>query len=182
MITIKTVGPKLYRSSELASGMDLKASEETYIDGFSTGLVKTGLKIAVPKGYEAQVRSRSGLALKKQVWVANSPGTIDADYRGEVGVILYNGNQRSFHVAYGDRIAQLVICPVVHDLQIMDVETLDDTERGEGGFGSTGVSSDDDKVKCEDCNKEIKLVESYIIGNQRLCQDCYDRVVDGANA
>lgn len=125
-----------------ASGADLKALKDTVIPRQSVQLVKTGLRIAVSPGYEAQVRSRSGLALKKQVFVLNAPGTIDCDYRGDVGVILFNAGTTPYEVKKGDRIAQLVIAPVCRgDLVPLSAETFDDCRpsvRGEGGFGSTG--------------------------------------------
>jgi dUTP pyrophosphatase len=102
-------------------------------------IIKTGLFIALPVGFEAQVRPRSGLAAKKGITVLNSPGTVDADYRGEIGVILVNLSNEEFVVNDGERIAQLVIAK--HErLQWVEVTILDDTERGTGGFGSTGVS------------------------------------------
>lgn len=101
-------------------------------------LISTGLSIELPNGFEAQVRSRSGLALKNQVVVLNSPGTVDADYRGEVGVILFNHGSKPFVVHHGDRIAQLVIAKV-EQLPQVEVTETSKTERGEGGFGSTGV-------------------------------------------
>ena len=101
-------------------------------------LIPTGLHIALPAGYEAQVRPRSGLALKKGITVLNSPGTIDADYRGEVGVLLINLSQDDFIVEDGERIAQMVIAR--HEQgEFIEVEELDETERGEGGYGHTGV-------------------------------------------
>jgi dUTP pyrophosphatase len=102
--------------------------------------IGTGLAMALPKGYEAQVRPRSGLAFKRGVTVANAPGTIDADYRGEVKVILINLGQEPFVVRAGDRIAQMVIAPVSR-CEPLEVDELDDTDRGAGGFGSTGVGS-----------------------------------------
>lgn len=100
-------------------------------------LIPTGLRVAVPEGHELQVRPRSGLALKHGVTVANAPGTIDSDYRGPVGVILINLGAQPFQIAHGDRIAQLLLAPVVQG-KILLAETLDETDRGEGGFGSTG--------------------------------------------
>jgi len=100
-------------------------------------LIPTGLAFALPEGHEAQIRPRSGLALKHGVTVLNSPGTIDADYRGEIKVILINPGSDTFLIQRGDRIAQAIIAPVTH-VDIVPVETLDDTDRGEGGFGSTG--------------------------------------------
>jgi len=100
-------------------------------------LIPTGLAFALPEGYEAQIRPRSGLSLKHGVTVLNSPGTIDADYRGEIKVILINLGAENFVIQRGDRIAQTIIAPVAH-VEIEPVDTLDDTDRGEGGFGSTG--------------------------------------------
>lgn len=100
-------------------------------------LIPTGLRIALPQGYEAQVRPRSGLALKHGVTVLNSPGTIDADYRGEVGVILINLGQEPFEIKHGDRIAQMVVAPYAR-VSWNSVDSLDETQRGEGGFGHTG--------------------------------------------
>lgn len=127
-----------YETSQSA-GMDLKAyiSEPITLGSLERCLVKTGLYIELPQGYEAQVRPRSGLALKKGITVLNSPGTIDADYRGEIGVILVNLSNENFTIHNGDRIAQLVIA---HHEQAewVEVEALATTQRGEGGFGSTG--------------------------------------------
>ena len=125
-----------------AAGMDLRASYAdrgtvTLLPGART-LVPTGLAIALPVGFEAQVRPRSGLALKKGLTVANAPGTVDSDYRGEVGVILVNLGDAAVEIAHGDRIAQMVIAPVTQGVW-REVETLDETARGAGGFGSTGV-------------------------------------------
>lgn len=123
----------------LAAGMDLRAD----IDGERTLLplermaVPTGLALALPPGYEAQVRPRSGLALKHGVTMLNSPGTIDADYRGEVHAILVNLSQEPFTLRRGDRVAQLVVAPVT-TAELQEVSVLDTTPRGEGGFGSTG--------------------------------------------
>ena len=120
--------------------MDLRAnlSEPIVLKPMERRLIPTGLHIALPAGYEAQVRPRSGLALKKGITVLNSPGTVDADYRGEVGVLLINLSQEEFVVNDGERIAQMVI--VRHEQgQFVPVEVLDETERGEGGYGHTGV-------------------------------------------
>lgn len=130
-----------YKSDE-AAGMDLFADEDVIINGqtntiTSHKLVKTGIAIQLPVGYEAQVRPRSGLAYKHRVTVLNSPGTIDSDYRGDVGVILINHSNKNFEVKKGDRIAQLVIAPVSR-AEFVEVSKLDDTDRGSGGFGSTG--------------------------------------------
>ena len=101
-------------------------------------LIPTGLHIALPEGYEAQVRPRSGLALKHGLTVLNAPGTIDADYRGEIGVVLINLSQEDFTINDGERIAQLVVARY-EQVEFSLVETLDETERGEGGYGHTGV-------------------------------------------
>jgi len=102
--------------------------------------VPTGISIAIPEGYEAQIRPRSGLASKYGITTLNSPGTIDQDYRGEIHVIMYNTNNLPFDVFVGDRIAQMVICPI-EKVELEEVEELDSTERGEGGLGSTGITS-----------------------------------------
>lgn len=123
-----------------SAGMDLRASivEPITLQPLERKLIPTGLRIALPAGYEAQVRPRSGLALKKGVTVLNSPGTIDADYRGEIGIILINLSQEPFVIQDGERIAQMVIAR--HEQPEWEpVEVLDDTERGAGGFGHTGV-------------------------------------------
>jgi dUTP pyrophosphatase len=101
-------------------------------------LIPTGLQMAVPNGYEAQIRPRSGLAIKHGITMLNSPGTIDADYRGEVKVIAINHSQQEFIVNHGDRIAQMIIAPVVQ-LPMREVFELDETDRGKAGFGSTGI-------------------------------------------
>ncbi len=125
----------------LAAGMDLRAAvpadEPVVISPGGRALVPTGLAIALPAGYEAQVRPRSGLALKHGVTCLNSPGTIDADYRGEIGVILANLGDAPFTVERSMRIAQLVVAAVTR-VRWRESQTLDDTERGYGGFGSTG--------------------------------------------
>ena len=123
-----------------SAGMDLRANleEPIILRPLERRLIPTGLHIALPAGYEAQVRPRSGLALKKGITVLNSPGTIDADYRGEVGVLLINLSQEDFVVNDGERIAQMVIAR--HEQgEFEAVEMLDETERGEGGYGHTGV-------------------------------------------
>ncbi len=120
-----------------SAGVDLRASEGCVIPSGGRALVPTGLRIALPEGYEAQVRPRSGLALEHGVTLPNSPGTIDADYRGEIGVILMNLGQEPFVVEPGDRIAQMIVAPVTR-VAWSEAEELDATERGEGGFGSTG--------------------------------------------
>lgn len=126
--------------TKAAAGMDLKSSHVAVVKARNRKIVKTGIFLELPIGIEAQVRSRSGLSFKKGVAVLNSPGTIDADYRGEIGVILYNSTDEDFEVNPGDRIAQLVFAK--HErAQLEEVEDLSETERGEGGFGSTGASS-----------------------------------------
>lgn len=122
-----------------AAGLDLHASMdgELVLQPGERALVSTGIAIALPDGFEAQVRPRSGLALRHGVTLLNSPGTIDPDYRGEVGVILVNLGQEAFTVRNGERIAQLVIAPFVRAV-LEEVQELDDTGRGAGGFGHTG--------------------------------------------
>jgi dUTP pyrophosphatase len=120
------------------AGMDVRSVDDLEIAPGARALVHTGLVMALPAGWEAQVRPRSGLALKHGVTVLNTPGTIDAGYRGEVGVILANFGDRPFPVAKGDRIAQIVIAPVTTAV-IEETGEVDDTDRGGGGFGSTGV-------------------------------------------
>jgi len=123
-----------------AAGMDLRANIDTAITlkPLERTIVKTGLYIALPVGFEAQVRPRSGLAVKKGITVLNSPGTVDADYRGEIGVILVNLSNEEFVVNDGERIAQLIIAK--HErVSWQEVNNLNETERGSGGFGSTGV-------------------------------------------
>lgn len=121
-----------------AAGADLSSVESVEIPYGGHALVKCGFAIELPLGYEAQIRSRSGLALKKEVTVLNSPGTIDSDYRGEIGVILRNFGRETFVVKPGDRIAQMVIAPVVQ-ANFQRIDTLGASDRGDGGFGSTGV-------------------------------------------
>ena len=123
-----------------SSGMDLAANitGNINIDPGKTAIIPTGLALSVPKGFEVQIRPRSGLAAKKKISVLNTPGTIDSDYRGEIKVILINQGQETFKVEKGLRIAQMVVCPVVQ-AQIKEVEDLSETERGKGGFGSTGI-------------------------------------------
>lgn len=126
--------------TEGAAGMDLRANinEPILIKPLERAIISTGLFIALPVGFEAQVRPRSGLAAKKGITVLNSPGTVDADYRGEIGVILVNLSNSNFTINDGERIAQLVIAK--HERVLWkEVEVLSETERGSGGFGSTGV-------------------------------------------
>lgn len=123
-----------------SAGLDLRSAsaEPVVISPGERALVPTGLMLEIPEGYEGQVRPRSGLALKNGISLVNSPGTIDSDYRGEVKVIMINLGDDHFMVNYGDRIAQLVIAPVVQ-AQIEEVDRVEDSDRGMGGFGSTGV-------------------------------------------
>lgn len=125
--------------SPAASGMDLYAAVEnqTVVERNEIILIPTGIFIALPHGYEAQVRPRSGLALKHGITIVNSPGTIDSDYRGEIGIILCNQGKDIFVVERGMRIAQLVVQPVIH-AELEEVKELEDTHRGDGGFGHTG--------------------------------------------
>ena len=120
------------------AGMDVRSVADIVIAPGKRALVPTGLVMLLPPGYEAQVRPRSGLALKNGVTVLNTPGTIDSGYRGEVGVILANFGDTDFVVKKGDKIAQIVIAPVTQP-DIVESETIDSTDRGAGGFGSTGV-------------------------------------------
>ena len=120
-----------------AAGMDVLAAEDVTLAPGARHAVATGLAVAIPEGYEIQVRPRSGLALKHGISVPNTPGTIDSDYRGEVKVIMINHGDAPFAIARGDRIAQLVLAPVVR-AGWEEVADLDDTARGAGGFGSTG--------------------------------------------
>jgi dUTP pyrophosphatase len=127
--------------SQEAAGMDLYAYVDG-VDGIAPGrskLIQCGFSMEMPRGYEAQIRPRSGLAFKHGITVLNSPGTIDSDYRGTVGVILINHGDVNFNVTRGDRIAQMVI-QRIPGVDLIAVDMLDDTERGEGGFGSTGTN------------------------------------------
>ncbi len=127
------------RGSERAAGLDLYSAEAGVILVGQTALVTTGLRMMLPPGYEAQIRPRSGLALKHSVTVLNSPGTIDEDYRGVIGVILHNHSRVDFDLGLGDRIAQMVIQPcITPHIMCEAVRTFDRTARGDGGFGSTG--------------------------------------------
>ncbi|MBQ7196688.1 MAG: dUTP diphosphatase [Synergistaceae bacterium] len=122
-----------------SSGVDLCSTMYCMIKPGDQALIPTGIKLAIPEGYEAQIRPRSGLALDKKITIPNSPGTIDADYRGEIMVLLKNEGEDPFTLRFGDRIAQMVFVPVVQ-AQFEDVKTLDETKRGSGGFGSTGMN------------------------------------------
>ncbi len=136
----KSAWPLPQYATPLSAGLDLKANitESITLKPLERAIVPTGLYMAIPAGYEAQVRPRSGLAAKKGITVLNSPGTIDADYRGEVGVILVNLSNSDFVIEPGERIAQMVFAR--HEqVEWDETDTLDETERGSGGFGSTGV-------------------------------------------
>jgi len=123
-----------------SSGMDLAANIDANIniDPGKTAIIPTGLALSIPKGFEVQIRPRSGLAAKQKISVLNTPGTIDADYRGEIKVILINLGHEPFKVEKGLRIAQMVVCPIVQ-AELKEVDDLSETERGKGGFGSTGT-------------------------------------------
>lgn len=144
MVTVKIINkgkqPMPAYATPQSAGMDLRANiEESFIlKPLQRRLVPTGLYIALPEGYEAQVRPRSGLALKHGITVLNSPGTIDADYRGELGIVLVNLSDTDFTVNPGERIAQMVIAKC-EQATLIEVEQLDETERGAGGYGHTGV-------------------------------------------
>ena len=135
----KTVSMPKYETIG-SSGMDLAADidEKIEIKPGETQIISTGLSVSIPQEFEIQIRPRSGLAVKHQLSVLNTPGTIDADYRGEIKVILINLGKKSFIVEKGLRIAQMVLCPLTK-AKIKEVETLDNTTRGSGGFGSTGT-------------------------------------------
>tara|TARA_B110001452_G_scaffold147042_1_gene122362 strand:+ start:855 stop:1295 length:441 start_codon:yes stop_codon:yes gene_type:complete len=136
----KAVSLPKYETSG-SSGMDLVANIEssTNIGPGETSIIPTGLALSIPKGFEVQIRPRSGLAAKNKISILNTPGTIDADYRGEIKVILINLGQESFRVEKGLRIAQMVVCPV-EQVQLIEVNELSETQRGKGGFGSTGTN------------------------------------------
>jgi dUTP pyrophosphatase len=144
VIEIKTVNsgkqPLPVYATEQSAGMDLRADieEPVVLKPFSRALIPTGLHIQLPAGYEAQIRPRSGLALKHGITVLNTPGTVDADYRGDIGVILINMSAETFTVNPGERIAQMVISEYVQGT-LVPVESLESSERGEDGFGHTGV-------------------------------------------
>ena len=126
--------------TEESSGMDLAANinEKIEIKPGTTAIVPTGISVSIPKNFEIQIRPRSGLAAKNQISVLNTPGTIDADYRGEIKVILINLGTKSFMIENGTRIAQMVLCPIVK-AKLKEVKILKSTKRGSGGFGSTGT-------------------------------------------
>lgn len=143
----RTLHVKILRRSEYAvipyyakdgdAGFDLHASESVSISPGGTVIVPTGLSMAIPEGFELQIRPRSGNALRSELLIKNSPGTIDSGYRGEIGVIVYNCGDMPAMVDRGTRIAQGVVCPVYH-AAFEEVDSLDETDRGEGGYGHTG--------------------------------------------
>ena len=135
----KNISLPKYETSN-SSGMDLAANIENSIDikPKETVIIPTGISLSIPKNFEVQIRPRSGLAAKNQISVLNTPGTIDADYRGELKVILINLGNKTFTVKDGERIAQMVLCPIAK-AEFKEVDNLDLTDRGAGGFGSTGV-------------------------------------------
>lgn len=136
----ETSWPLPQYETEGAAGMDLRAcieGESLIIKPMVRLLVPTGLAVEIPQGYEMQIRPRSGLALKQGITMVNAPGTIDSDYRGEIGVILINLSGRDYELRHGERIAQIVLAPVTRCVWI-EVDGLDETRRGTGGFGSTG--------------------------------------------
>ena len=130
--------PKYEHSND--SGLDLFSVEETEVSAGETELIRTGISIELPPGTEAQIRPKSGIALKHQITVLNTPGTIDEGYRGEIGVILINHGKKSFKITQGMKIAQMVITPVVR-VEVEEVDNLSHTSRGTGGFGSTGITA-----------------------------------------
>lgn len=132
--------------TEFSAGMDLhaKLNVAIEIDPYKSAIIPTGIHIQIPHGYEAQIRSRSGLAAKNGIFVLNSPGTIDSDYTGELKIILFNAFDSSFAINPGDRIAQMVFAPIVH-AEFSQVDNKGDlviTQRGDGGFGHTGIKLD----------------------------------------
>lgn len=138
--TVNTTDLDLPRhETDFSVGVDLRADvqEPINLSPMERKLIGTGLKIALPSGYEAQIRPRSGLAYKHGITVLNSPGTIDADYRGEIKVLLINLGDKVFEINRGDRIAQMVVAPY-QKIQLINTDSLDETHRGAGGYGSTG--------------------------------------------
>jgi dUTP pyrophosphatase len=149
----------LTMGSRGSSGIDLCSQKSYRIERGASKLIETGLHVQIPEGYEIQIRPRSGLALKHGITVLNTPGTVDSDYRGEIGVILVNHSNKAFYITPGDRIAQAVVMKVeTLDFDFEEVESLEKSERGEGGFGSTGVKSEAifEKTELEEPVKEEK--------------------------
>ena len=143
---VKILVKKFYKDIKLpvyktlgSSGMDLEAytKNKITINPSKTAIIPTGIAVAIPKNYEIQIRPRSGLAANKSISVLNTPGTIDSDYRGEIKIILINLSKKSFVVKSGDRVAQMILCPVAKG-KLKEVKNLPKTVRGRGGFGSTG--------------------------------------------
>jgi dUTP pyrophosphatase len=135
---IKLDGGKVPEYKTVGSaGADIFSSEYIKIDGGDRALVRTGIYLEIPEGYEVQIRPRSGLALKSGITVLNTPGTIDSDYKGEIGIVLFNTTDEPFEVHVGDRIAQMVLAPVV-TAKFNIIDKLSDSIRGTGGYGSTG--------------------------------------------
>lgn len=144
VIKIKKLSPDVKTPTyafEFDSGFDLYSTEKIIIPPFGRTLVPTGLSVEIPEGYEIQVRPKSGLAINMGITVLNTPGTVDKGYSGEIKAIVFNTNNNSVIIEKGMKVAQAVLCPVVHGkyVRFEDVDELGDTERGEGGFGSTGI-------------------------------------------
>ena len=135
----KNISLPKYETEE-SSGMDLAANVDQIVEIHpgKSAIIPTGLAVSIPKNFEIQIRPRSGLAAKNQISVLNTPGTIDADYRGELKVILINLSKKTFKIEKGLRVAQMVLCPVIKAV-LKEVDELEDTERSAGGFGSTGI-------------------------------------------
>ena len=167
----KSVDLPKYETSG-SSGMDLAANIETdiNIDPGKTAIVPTGFALSIPKGFEVQIRPRSGLAAKQKISVLNTPGTIDADYRGEIKVILINLGNETFKIEKGLRIAQMVVCPVVQ-AQLQEVDDLEETKRGKGGFGSTGTKWFKMKITTDQFKrfeKQIILKKIGVAGQKKI--------------
>ena len=164
-------------STLFSAGMDIRAnlSEPVTLAPMERRLIPTGLFIALPEGYEAQIRPRSGLALKHGITIPNSPGTIDADYRGEVGIIVLNASDKPFTIEDGERICQMVVKEYCR-VEWNEVDSLDETERGAGGFGHTGVKLQPPRNDDGDGNTEIWVYKRIDVLNicfyfVRLCLD-----------
>jgi len=158
-VLIKRLDPKVtipeYKTSG-SSGMDLKAflDNKVEIKPYKSALIPTGLSIAIPNDYEVQIRPRSGLAAKSNISVLNTPGTIDSDYRGELKIILFNHGNSNFTVSNEDRIAQMVLVPILK-MKFEEVDNLPETVRGEGGFGSTGKKWASKILKLKDTQNKL---------------------------
>ena len=157
-IVNKSSNPLPAYQTKGAVGFDLSSDEEKKLYPNETKLVFTGLYIAIPEGYEGQIRPRSGWALTQGLTVLNTPGTIDSDYRGEIKIILHNAGFNEINIAPGDRIAQLIISPIQR-VELEEVEELDSTERGEDGFGSTGLTVEPDLVDLYEDEIPINYVQ-----------------------